>query len=155
MSKTKLTIQINNLEALERLIGGDTEVELDIRNSVVQAFSKKHLKVVAESAVMIELAKSIKLTIQDELFTDTSVRKFQTNLILNDSPFKKAILRAAQEGIDAELREAYVEYSEQLKSEFRKQYSNMISNFNRYLDNHNVNAKLGDIIDKKLKEKFM
>jgi hypothetical protein len=40
----KLTIQINNLEALERLIGGDTEVEVEVRNCVVQKFAEKHLK---------------------------------------------------------------------------------------------------------------
>lgn len=42
-----MKIQINSLEALERLIGGDTEVEIDIRNSVVQEFTKKHLKAIA------------------------------------------------------------------------------------------------------------
>ena len=41
-----MKIQINSLEALERLIGGDSEVEIDIRNSVVQAFATKHLKAV-------------------------------------------------------------------------------------------------------------
>lgn len=40
----KTVIQINNLEALERLIGGDSEVEIEIRNNIVQNFAKKHLK---------------------------------------------------------------------------------------------------------------
>ena len=42
-------IQINSLEALERLIGGDTEVELEIRNNIVQEFTKKHLKSLLET----------------------------------------------------------------------------------------------------------
>lgn len=42
-------IQINNLEALERLIGGDTELEIEVRNSVVQSFAEKHLKAIANS----------------------------------------------------------------------------------------------------------
>ena len=37
-------IQINSLEALERLIGGDTELEIEVRNSIVQEFAKKYLK---------------------------------------------------------------------------------------------------------------
>ncbi len=40
-------IQINSLAALERLIGGDNEFEIEIRNSVVQAFTQKHLKGIA------------------------------------------------------------------------------------------------------------
>ena len=39
-----MKIQINSLEALERLIGGDTQVEIEIRNSIVQEFTKKYLK---------------------------------------------------------------------------------------------------------------
>lgn len=39
-----MKVQINDLAALERLIGGDTEVEMDIRNNIVQKFVNKHLK---------------------------------------------------------------------------------------------------------------
>lgn len=53
-------IQINSLAALERLIGGDTELEIDLRRSVVEAFAKKHLKAVA-MALPIE-AEMKKLT---------------------------------------------------------------------------------------------
>jgi hypothetical protein len=55
-----MKIQINNLEALERLIGGDTELEIEVRNSVVQDFAKKHLKCIAESPqimVAVDAAK--------------------------------------------------------------------------------------------------
>ncbi len=46
---TKLTLQINSLEALERLIGGDSEVEVSIRGSVAQQFTERHLKALANS----------------------------------------------------------------------------------------------------------
>ena len=59
----KLTIQINNLEALERLIGGDSEVEVEIRNSVVQKFAEKHLKPVANSAAITSTITDIKTAI--------------------------------------------------------------------------------------------
>lgn len=56
----KLTIQINNLEALERLIGGDTEIELEIRNNIVQAFTKKYLKqLVNESQIKYDILREI------------------------------------------------------------------------------------------------
>lgn len=42
-----IKIQINSLEALERLIGGDSELEIELRNSVVQDFANKHLKALA------------------------------------------------------------------------------------------------------------
>lgn len=39
---SSVTIQINSLEALERLIGGDAALEVDLRKSVVHAFIRKH-----------------------------------------------------------------------------------------------------------------
>lgn len=39
-----------NLPAIERLIGGDTELELHLRQQIVQEFAKRHLKEVAEKA---------------------------------------------------------------------------------------------------------
>lgn len=63
----KLTIQINNLEALERLIGGDSQVEIDIRNSVVQRFAEKHLKPLANSDFIKNTLSSIKEQIYAEV----------------------------------------------------------------------------------------
>jgi hypothetical protein len=54
-----LTIQINNREALERLIGNDTQVEIDIRNSVVQKFAERHLKALANSEPVTSTLRTI------------------------------------------------------------------------------------------------
>lgn len=48
------------LPALERLIGGDTEMELNLRKQIVEEFSRRYLKDVAESAacsIAVEEAK--------------------------------------------------------------------------------------------------
>ena len=62
-----MKLQLNSLAALERLIGGDTEVEVEIRNSVVQAFAKKHLKSLADSGPVKEVMESTKRSIMDEI----------------------------------------------------------------------------------------
>lgn len=49
--KSNLTLQINSLEALERLIGGDSKVEIEIRNSIVERFTKKYLKGLVENKI--------------------------------------------------------------------------------------------------------
>jgi len=63
----KLTIQINNLEALERLIGGDSEVEVDIRNSVVQKFAEKHLKPLANTPEVSDTLTRIREDISKQI----------------------------------------------------------------------------------------
>ncbi len=59
----KLTIQINSLEALERLIGGDSQVEIDVRNNIVQAFAEKHLKALAGSSQINVAISAIRFSI--------------------------------------------------------------------------------------------
>lgn len=39
-----IKIQINSLDALERLIGGDTELEIELRRAVAVELGKRHLK---------------------------------------------------------------------------------------------------------------
>lgn len=62
-----LTLQINSLAAMERLIGGTTDVEVDIRNSVVQKFAEKHLTAVANSPIIERTANEIKQNIDKQI----------------------------------------------------------------------------------------
>lgn len=53
-----MKLQINSLQALERLIGGDTEIEVEVRKNIVQDFARKHLKPIAGDVIkpMIDAA---------------------------------------------------------------------------------------------------
>jgi hypothetical protein len=52
-------IQINSLEALERLIGGDSELEIEMRKSIAYDFTTKHLKSLAnDPAVQAHMDKA-------------------------------------------------------------------------------------------------
>lgn len=43
-----MKVQINNLEALERLLGEDKEITAELKTNVVEAFAKKYIKTVAK-----------------------------------------------------------------------------------------------------------
>jgi hypothetical protein len=77
----KLTIQINNKEALERLIGNDTEVEIDIRNSVVQKFAEKHLKPIANADGFNNMLNSLRREINKQVQEkcEKEIATFKTN----------------------------------------------------------------------------
>lgn len=59
-------IQINSLEALERLIGNDTELEIQVRNNIVQEFAKKHLKAIANETTFQNEIVIFKKALQEE-----------------------------------------------------------------------------------------
>lgn len=67
MAKNSLTLQINSLEALEKLIGGDTQVEIDIRNNIVQAFAEKHLKALAGSQQINNAIVAVRASVENEV----------------------------------------------------------------------------------------
>lgn len=60
-----IKIQIASLEALERLIGGDSQLEIEIRESVVQNFAKKHLKGVAEATNFKQIQNAVENYMSD------------------------------------------------------------------------------------------
>lgn len=62
-----MKIQINSLEALERLIGGDNELEIEIRNSVTENFAKKHMRSVVNTDLIQKLQTALTSSIQDDL----------------------------------------------------------------------------------------
>jgi hypothetical protein len=39
-----LTLQLNNVQILEKMLGGDSVLEVELRQSIVNEFSKKYLK---------------------------------------------------------------------------------------------------------------
>lgn len=59
-------IQINSLEALERLIGNDNELEIQVRNNIVQEFAKKHLKAIANETTFQNEIATFKRKLQEE-----------------------------------------------------------------------------------------
>ena len=50
-----IKLQINSKAALERLSGGDTELEMEIRNNSVQEFTSKRLKGLINAELYIHL----------------------------------------------------------------------------------------------------
>jgi len=54
-------------EALERLIGGDTEAEVQLKEGIVQAFAKRHLKAVADSKAFQPYLEQIAGAVTEEL----------------------------------------------------------------------------------------
>lgn len=66
-----MKIQINNLKALERLIGNDNELEMEIRNSVAQNFAKIYLKGIIQGWDITPFVKFIRSYIDDNYFTES------------------------------------------------------------------------------------
>jgi len=88
----KITLDV---KALEKLVAGNSEVEVELRNCVVQEFAKRHLKAVANDPVFkgwVETQMlSIKMSIEEEMKTVFSdIRRDSWGKVTRES-FKKEV----------------------------------------------------------------
>lgn len=111
---SNLTLQINSLEALERLIGNNNDCEITIRNRVVQDFAKKHLKAVANDAVFTKVIDEFRIQLQKEVDKKMEesiafVKRYNGGMVekINVHPdIIKSIERVVREKIDGQIAEA-------------------------------------------------
>lgn len=68
-----MKIQINSLEALERLIGSDKNLEIEVKHSVVENFAKKHIKAIAQEFIKEGLDTKIRQLLLDEGYVKTEL----------------------------------------------------------------------------------
>jgi len=111
-------IQINSLEALNRLIGGDTEAEIEIRNSVVQEFAKTKLKPLLNSPLITSTIKEIESAVIQEArkrFSEgVAIFKTSSYNYLYDAQLLPEIKTLIQDCIKNSLEKSVAEKSEEI-----------------------------------------
>lgn len=149
-----MKIQINSLQALERLIGGDTEIEIDIRQSVVEKFSQKHLKTLANDAMMKKMSDAIITDIQSKFF-DFVKEGYNSKL-----KFKEVELATIKEKIDYEVGLALskaIQNEAGLKTGFdaiRDKIKNVAEWVETELGAEYIEKRLERMVDERIKQKL-
>ncbi len=151
-----IKIQINSLAALERLIGGDSEIEMEIRDNIVNEFTKKHLRMLAKEDMIKRTAEAIKNELKTHFFEDVKVGNYGST----ESRFKESVLSDLKVELlyqaRLELKKLVTDaikesVSLQKVNEYIEQQANWIT---ETLTNENLTDRLDRLVDKKLKEKL-
>lgn len=153
-----MKIQINSLQALERLIGGDTELEIEARNNIVQDFSKKHLKPLLTSAsqqiindLLSDTKKHIADTVGEELgfVTKTSGEGYYKKTIITLNDVQKEFLnRLVTEYVSKELSDVYYKVVENRIAYYKTQIEQTVDHhMAKYTD-----KMVQDAIQKRVEE---
>ena len=149
------TIQINSLEALERLIGNDNEVEINIRNSIVQEFSKKHLKSLVTSTLLDSLAEKLKKEVIEEFRDKTQVGMYTLNVELSKevmANLKKKLTDRVWEQLYNLINE--ILQKDKINETIQDALVVAVSRIIRDISDTNLENRLNDMVDKKIKEKL-
>lgn len=123
MSRADVKVQINSKAALERLLGGDSELEIELRKSVATAFSRQFLHDIVASPAMQKVVSEVHQFIQQKISEELGTFKVGWNgkieSLTLSSELKEAIKREAKKRMDVEveawLRVASNEQMEKMK----------------------------------------
>lgn len=105
-----MKIQINSLEALERLIGDDKEMEISVKQSILSEFAKKHLKSIANSEAMETLKREVLKELKETGFYGLlkkieSKDMFYREFTLLTSETKELIKKQVKDEVDSLISE--------------------------------------------------
>lgn len=147
-----IKIQINSLEALEILIG----LEMQIRESVVQDFTKKHLKSLAKTALVADIAKAVQSEVKAEFFEEVKVGNWNKTEVI----FKREVLAKIKDDLsyraETELRGVVSDLIEEQK--VKKTITEKLKDATEWIIEELAPQRLKDKIDKlvevRLKEKL-
>ncbi len=98
MSNTKVVLQINSIEALERILNGSEGLELQIKENIVQEFTKRYLKGIANEEIVKQASSKIKEEIEETLFGDSNKYSFRLKEL------KPEYVKLIEETIESKIR---------------------------------------------------
>lgn len=148
-------IQINSLEALERLIGNDNELEIQLRNAVVQEFTTKHLKAVANEELLKNASKAIIEEIKLEFFEISNKGTYNEKVYLKDKfkeEFRDEVKRAYRQSMTEFV---YEELGEQnTKEKVKTALEDATANILNQLAPEVLERRIENLVNQRLKERL-
>lgn len=111
-----LKLQINSLAAMERLLGGDSAMEIELRRSVVAAFVAEHLGTLVKEAMNANLA-GFNTKVKDEVkrLTMANTGRWSNDSVTLSDDVKKLIKTEVDRLVAAQVQSAVSEPVENLK----------------------------------------
>lgn len=134
-----IKIQINNKEALERLIGDDLELEIKVKESIINGFAKTYLKSIANSKVMDTLVRAV----EDELRKTDYMGML--SLTKTGCLHKLELSKTCKELVNKEVQDAVEEYIEDSIRDFEGNINTLLKSQFDYL---------AEVVEHKLSEKI-
>ena len=151
---TSVKLQLNSLEALEKLIGGDTQLELELRSSIVQEFTKRHLKALADQAMIQQSIPVINSYIRAEFFNVTK-QGYSTS-----SAFKQEVEGHIRLLVERQIQQTVTEIVEEsigngnVREQIEQALQKAVRNIEQHLEPDVLKSRLERMVDAKIKDKL-
>lgn len=157
MSGTK--IQINSLQALERLIGGDTELELEMRKSIANEFAGKYLKTLFHDRLIEAAANTINAEVTRKFLTVESVKdskSWHSTVTVLNTEGKSIIEKETQRQVNNFIREEVNRLFDvdALRTKLKQAIEDAADKIANEVVSSNISKRVDDLANKKIREKL-
>lgn len=145
-------IQINSLEALERLIGDDKNLEIQVKESILNGFAKNYLKSVTNSFIVEKLKTSILEELGKTNFfgmmkkDDSGFRPIYS--LTYD--FREKVEREVIKLVDEKIQSALQKPINDIYKQIERRFDILSSETAEVLSDENAKAHLDKLVQKKL-----
>lgn len=135
--------------ALEAMIGGDTEAEIEIRNSIVQAFAKKYLKGVANEHIVQRARDTVEEFVRKEIASISwSTVSLDNRLVAR---IRQAVIEEVDKIIDDQIETIKIDLSRRITSAAKKLTDSMDSKISEQI-NYATTRELNDRVAARFKQ---
>ena len=147
-------IQINSLAALEKLIGNDNELEIEVRRSVVNDFAKKHLKNIADETIVSKAAVAVKNEVENQFF-DVVQQGWYEHIVFKPDVIEKlkGDLKVAVDSQLSSLVALAVDEQKSLKT-IEARIDRAVKFIDSQLSEEKLEQRLDFLVEKRLKERL-
>lgn len=135
--------------AVERLIGGDSETEIELRSSIVQAFAKKYLKGVIDKGAISIIETELRATIRTVVTEKIGNASYYGKSTIINPEFKKLI----ENKVSEEFLHIYLVEFEKQKRSYDEKIRLFTESLNSTIDAR-ISENINKIVDKKVAEKL-
>lgn len=135
-----------NLPALERLIGGDTEIEVELRRQVVANFAKHYLEGVLDAAALKAVGEEVRSTVRSAVL---SIFGQHTSSAAVDSATSAAIV---EKSLDKKISDSVNDYIDRVIADRIERHSKYYCDRVQVGIERSVVLAVDRIIDERIRE---
>ncbi len=145
-----------NLPALERLLGGDTQLEVELRQQVVQQFVEKHLKGIVDTEAVQQtltiLRKRIEDSIREQVGTTASDERnyYSTRYSTVEGKINGVIQEIVKKQLEKLVSESYLHHYEEHRNYWHRQMNDAVRTAVAAVTDKLIEDEIGDRVSKAL-----
>lgn len=138
-----IKIQINSEEALNRLLGDDFKLDIEVRNNIIQRFAERHLKALANS----QMIKALEGKLHDLIWSSGYNRKLNPE-------FEKRVQEEAEKLFKTKLQRDFNNLKAKHETLMNDKYNEFVENFAEGITSSLQRESMEKLINAKVNSKI-